>query len=59
VAFEAADGFAAGLAFGEFALDVGAGLGIARGACDGDRVQRAVELAVAAAVQAMSGAVAG
>ena len=52
VAFEAADGFAGGLAFGSFALQVGAGFGVAACACDGDAVDRGVDLAVAAAIEA-------
>jgi hypothetical protein len=50
VAFEAADGFALGLAFGVFAIQVGAGLGVSPGARERDDVDRAVELAVPAAV---------
>ena len=50
MAFEAAQRLLAGLAFGHLAIEVGAGLGIATSAGDGDGVQRAVELAIAAAV---------
>ena len=54
VAFEAAQRFFAGLAFGAFARDVVLGLGVASGAGDGDAVDGGVELAVAAAVKAMA-----
>jgi hypothetical protein len=59
VALEAADGFAGALAFGSFAVQVGAGLGVAAGAGDGDAMDRGVDLAVAAAVQAMAVGLAG
>jgi hypothetical protein len=54
VAFEAADRFDLGLAFAVSAIEIGTGCGI--GACSGERddVQRAVELAVAAAVQSVA-----
>jgi hypothetical protein len=51
VAFEAADGFAVGLACGGLAGDVVAGLGVAAGSGDGDAVNGGVDLAVAAAVE--------
>ena len=51
VALEAADGFAGALAFGAFAGDVVAGLGVAARAGDGDAVDGGVDLAVAAAVE--------
>ena len=54
VAFEAADRFAVGLAFGAFAGDVGAGFGVAAGAGDGDAVNGGVDLAVAAAIEAVA-----
>ena len=54
---DAADGFAFGLAFGDAAGDVGLGRGIAASFGDGDLVECAVELAVAAAVEAMPGLV--
>jgi hypothetical protein len=54
VAFEAADRFAVGLAFGGLAGDVGLCLGVAAGARDGDAVDRCVDLAVAAAVEAVA-----
>ena len=54
VALEAADGFAAGLAFGLSAGEVGGGLGVQAAFGDGEAVQRAVELAVAAAVEAVA-----
>ena len=54
VALEAADGFAVGLAFGGLAGEVGLGFGVAAGAGDGDAVDRGVDLAVAAAVEAVA-----
>ena len=54
VAFEAADGFAGGLAFGAFAVEVGARLGVAAGAGDGDAVNGRIDLAVAAAVETVA-----
>jgi hypothetical protein len=54
VALEAADGFAARLAVGLLAIEVGGGLGIEAAFGDGQAVQRAVELAVAAAVEAVA-----
>src|SRR3954447_19417338 len=54
MALEAAEGVAVGLAFGAFACDVGLGLGVAAGACDGDAVDGGVDLAVAAAVEAVA-----
>jgi hypothetical protein len=54
VALEAADRFAAGLAFGLLAGEVGDGLGIQSALGDRESVQRAVELAVAAAVEAVA-----
>jgi len=59
VAFEAAHGFEAGLAFGAFAGQVVLGLGVAAGAGERDAVNRGVELAVAAAVQAVAVGLAG
>src|SRR4051812_30246913 len=59
VALEAADGFLGGLAFGAFAGDVVLGLGVAAQAGDGDAVDGGVDLAVAAAVEAVSVGVAG
>jgi len=50
VAFEAAQRFASGLAFGMLALQVELGRGVATRAGDGDDVQGVVELSVAAAV---------
>jgi hypothetical protein len=52
VAFEAADRFELGLAFCLFALDVGAGVGVPGDSAQRDDVDRPVELAVTAAVQA-------
>ena len=54
VALEAAQRFAAGLAFGLLAREVGGGLGVETALADGEAVQRAVELAVAAAVEAVA-----
>jgi hypothetical protein len=59
VAFEAAERFAVGLAFGGLASDVGLRLGVAAGAGDGDAVDRGVDLAVAAAVEAVAVGLAG
>jgi hypothetical protein len=59
VAFEAAQRFAAALALGLFACEVGGGVGIEAAFGDGEAVQRAVELAVAAAVEAMAGGMSG
>jgi hypothetical protein len=53
VAFEAADRFAVGLAFGGLARHVVAGFGVAAGAGDRDAVNGGVDLAVAAAVEAV------
>src|SRR3954453_22753078 len=50
VAFEAADGFPAGLALGLTAGDVGGALGVEAALGDGQAMQCAVELAVAAVV---------
>ena len=55
VAFEAALGFSGGFAFGGSFGDVGLGVWAVAAAGDGDGVQRAVELAVAAAVEAVAG----
>jgi hypothetical protein len=54
VALEGADGFAVGLAFGGLAGDVGLGFGVAAGTGDGDAVDGRVDLAVAAAVEAVA-----
>src|SRR5919202_4763963 len=54
VALEAADGLGAGLALGALARDVGLRLGVAAQACDGDAVDGGVDLAVAAAVEAVA-----
>jgi hypothetical protein len=54
VAFEAAECFALGLALFAFAEDVGSALGVASGAGDGDAVDGGVDLAVAAAVEAVA-----
>jgi hypothetical protein len=56
--FEAADRFAVGLAFGELLLEVGTGGWMHADLRDRDAVQGGVELAVPAAVEAMTGAVA-
>jgi hypothetical protein len=54
LAFEAADRFAAALAFGLFAFEAGAGGGVDAALSDGDAVESAVELAVAAAVESVA-----
>jgi hypothetical protein len=54
LAFEAADRLAAALAFGLFALQVGTGGGMDARLRDRDSVEGAVELAVAAAVEAVA-----
>src|SRR3954453_18559975 len=54
VALEAADGFFGAFAFGAFAGDVVLGLGVAAQARDGDAVDGGVDLAVAAAVEAVA-----
>jgi hypothetical protein len=54
VALEAAHRLDAGLALGFLAREVGARLGVQAAAGDRDDVQRAVELAVAATVEAMA-----
>ena len=59
VALEAAQRAFGGLAFGFFAGEVLLGGGVALGASDRDDVQRVVELAVPAAVEAMLGALSG
>jgi hypothetical protein len=51
--FEAADRFAACLAFGLFAFEVGAGGGVVARLRDRDPVERGVELSVAAAVESV------
>src|SRR4051812_49731350 len=58
VALEAADRLLGGLAFGAFAGDVVLGLGVAAQARDGDAVDGGVDLAVAAAVEAVAGGLA-
>jgi len=57
--FQAAERFAAALAFGAFALEVVARRCVVAGLCDRDPVERGVELAVAAAVQAVALGAAG
>jgi hypothetical protein len=54
VALEAADGFFGALAFGAFAGNVVLGLGVAAQAGDGDAMDGRVDLAVAAAVEAVA-----
>src|SRR5215207_8049272 len=53
VALEAADGLFGALALGAFASDVVLGLGVAAQAGDGNAVDGGVDLAVAAAIQAV------
>src|SRR4051794_21408782 len=59
VAFEAAQRLAAALAFGLLAGEVVGGLGVESALGDGEAVERAVELAVAAFVEAVSDGAAG
>jgi hypothetical protein len=59
VALEAADGFAAGFAFGDAAGEVVAGAGVAAQPAQGDAVERGIGLAVAAAVQPATAGFAG
>jgi hypothetical protein len=59
VAFEAAHGFEAGLAFDAFAGQVVARFGVAAGAGQGDAVDGGVELSVAAAVKSVAVGLAG
>jgi hypothetical protein len=54
VSFEAADGVAVGLALGLLAGDVVARLGVAAGASDGHAVDGGVDLAVGAAIEAVT-----
>jgi hypothetical protein len=54
VAFEAAERFAAAFAFGAFAFEVGARVGVVARLRDRDPVERGVELAVAAAVETVA-----
>src|SRR3954468_10779101 len=53
VALESSAGFAAGLAFGLFALEEGLGLGVVAGLGQRESVERAVELSVAARIEAV------
>jgi hypothetical protein len=59
VAFEAADGLAAGLAFADPAFDVGDRGRIDSASGDEDLVEGAVELAVSAAVESVADRLAG
>src|SRR5688500_16891510 len=59
LALQAADGFAAALAFGLFAFEVGAGGWVDARLGDRDAVQGAVELAVAAAIEPVAAVLAG
>jgi hypothetical protein len=59
LSFEAADGFASALAFGLFALEVDARRRVDAALCHCDPVEGAVELAVAAAVEAVALVLAG
>jgi hypothetical protein len=59
VALEAADGLAGALAFLAFAVEVGLCLGVASRTGDGDAMQRGVDLAVPAAIEAMAVGLAG
>ena len=55
VSLEAADGFAAGLAFGDAAGEVVAGTGIPAQAGQGDAVERDVGLSVTPAIEPVAG----
>jgi hypothetical protein len=59
VTFEAAQRFPSALAFGLFACEVGGGVGVQAPFGDGEAMQGAVELAVAAAVKPMADGVSG
>ncbi len=59
VALEASECFAAGLSFGLFAGEVGVAVGVVESFGDGEAVQGAVELAIAAAVEAVTDRVSG
>src|SRR5690606_21816600 len=59
VALEAAADFSVGLAFGASTLEVGTGGGVVAHAVQSNDVQSAVELAVAAAVEAVTGGESG
>ena len=59
MALETADGLLGALALGAFAGDVVPGLGVAAQAGDGDAMDRRVDLAVAAAVEAVAVGLAG
>jgi hypothetical protein len=54
VTFEASERFELGLAFGLFAVEVGAGRGIGLDAGESDDVDRAVELSVTAAMESVA-----
>jgi hypothetical protein len=54
VALEGSERFALGLAFADAPVEVGAPLGLVLGADDRDRVDRVVDLAIAAAVEPVS-----
>src|SRR3954469_23005299 len=54
VALEGSAGFAARLAFGLFALEEGLSFGVVAGLGERESVERAVELAVAAGVEAVA-----
>jgi hypothetical protein len=54
VALEAAERFFARLAFGLFACEVGGAVGVPLAFVDGEAVERAIELAVPAAVEAVA-----
>ena len=54
MALEGSQRFALGFAFGDPAVEVGTGFGLVLGTDDGDRVDRVVDLAIAAAVEPVS-----
>jgi hypothetical protein len=59
MAFEAADRLQLGLAFGLLAFEIGAGRGVELGPAERDDVDRAVQLPVTAAMQAVTTRLAG
>jgi hypothetical protein len=58
VSFEAASDLSGGFAFGEAAGGVGLGFGVAAEPAEGDGVEGAVELTVAASVESVAGGLA-
>lgn len=54
MALEGSQRFALGLAFADAAVEIGTGFGLVFGADDRDRVDRVIDLAIAAAVEPVS-----